>query len=103
MIVGQGAVVVPEVERIGYGAVARAIIRLSVADSEHLSERVVRQEGDGTGLLLPRHLQRIVVRVTAMIEQINVLVDVQRTPIVGIERQKIVRARSARRKPAAGY
>ena len=42
-------------------------------------------------MLLPRQLQRVIVRVASMVQEVNVLIDVQRPPIVRIECERIVR------------
>src|SRR5882762_2089109 len=60
-IVGQRSVVVPKVRRIASCGTAFA------ADSERLAERVIGQECEVSGLLIPCHLQAVVIGIHLMV------------------------------------
>src|SRR5438552_3619087 len=82
MVVCQRSIVVPNTERINHTSVAACLVRVSVPDAQHLAEGVVDHEVDRTSLLLPRRLQRIVIRVAAMGQDIYILIVSEPTIVV---------------------
>ena len=85
VVVSQWAVVVVQTKRIYGVAPSSPVITCPVPKAQSLAERVVRQVEERTHLLLPGCLQRIVIGIGIVSQEVNILVIVKGAVVIVVE------------------